>query len=69
MDRAITDDGAIGDVRTLNTNAVQDDVDACAAGGRLVVPAGVFVSGPVFLPRNTEFHLSAGASASSRRGM
>ena len=59
----ITDFGAVGDARTMNTAAIQATVEACAAagGGRVVVPGGTFVSGPVFLRSNIEFHLSAGA--------
>jgi hypothetical protein len=59
----VTDHGAIGDGRTLNTIAIQKAVDACAAagGGRVVVPSGVFVSGPIFLKSNIEFHVGAGA--------
>ena len=59
----VTDFGAVGDGKTLNTAALQKAVDTCAAagGGRVVVPAGTFVSGPVFLKSNIELHLSAGA--------
>ncbi len=59
----VMDFGASGDGRTLDTVAIQKAVDSCAAagGGRVVVPAGTFVSGPVFLKSNIEFHLSAGA--------
>ncbi len=71
VDFNITDHGAIGDGQTLNTSAIQRTVDACAAagGGRVVVPAGTFVSGPVFLKRNIEFHLSAGAVLQGSRNM
>lgn len=55
--------GAIGDGATVNTKAIQDAVDTCAAagGGRVVVPAGTFVSGSIFLKSNVEFHLQPGA--------
>jgi hypothetical protein len=59
----ITEYGGVGDGTTPNTAAIQKAVDACAAagGGRVVVPAGTFVSGPIFLKSNIEFHLMAGA--------
>lgn len=59
----ITDFGASGDGATLNTSAIQAAVDACAenGGGTVHVPAGVFVSGSIFLKSNIEFHLSPGA--------
>jgi len=59
----ITDHGAVADGASVNTGAIQDAVDACAAagGGRVVVPAGVFMSGAIFLKSRVEFHLSSGA--------
>lgn len=59
----ITSYGAIGDGRTVNTKAIQAAVDACATtgGGRVVVPAGAFVSGSIFLKSNVDFHLMSGA--------
>lgn len=71
MDHDVMDYGAKGDGRTLNTDAIQSAVDACAAagGGRVVVPAGTFVSGPIFLKSNIEFHLSAGAVLQGSRAM
>ena len=43
--------GATGDGRTLNTAAIQKAIDAChaAGGGRVVVPAGVFLTGSLQL--------------------
>ncbi len=59
----ITKHGAVADGRTINTKAIQAAVDTCAkaGGGRVVVPGGTFLSGPIFLKSNIEFHLSAGA--------
>jgi polygalacturonase len=47
----VTAYGAKGDGQTLNTPAIQAAINACAAakGGTVVVPAGVFVSGALFL--------------------
>jgi len=62
-DYDITTHGAVADGKTVNTEAIQAAVDACAAagGGRVVVPAGTFVSGSIHLKSNIEFHLAAGA--------
>lgn len=60
----ITRHGAKGDGTTLNTAAVADAIAACAAagGGRVVVPAGTFLTGAVHLKSNVELHLAAGAT-------
>ncbi len=47
----ISDHGAIGDGKTLNTMAIQAAIDRCATngGGEVVVPRGTFVTGSIFL--------------------
>jgi polygalacturonase len=48
----VTDYGAVGDGKTVNTKAIQDAIDKCAAkkqGGVVVVPKGTFRSGAIFL--------------------
>ena len=47
----ITDSGAMGDGKTLNTQSIQQTIDRCAAagGGTLVVPSGTFLTGAIFL--------------------
>ncbi len=47
----------------LNTEAIQQAIDAAASdgGGTVVVPAGEFLTGALFLKSNVELHLSAGA--------
>ena len=59
----LTDYGAVGDGRTLNTDAFKKALAAVSAagGGRLLVPAGVFRTAPFALVSNLELHLAAGA--------
>lgn len=59
----LTDFGAVGDGKTMNTAAFAKAIAAVdkAGGGRLVVPAGVFVTAPFKLCSNLDFHLEAGA--------
>ncbi|MDZ7371187.1 MAG: glycosyl hydrolase family 28-related protein, partial [candidate division KSB1 bacterium] len=58
----ILDFGAVGDGTTVNTAAVQRAIDAASlAGGRVVIPPGVFVSGSLQLKSNVELYLEAGA--------
>lgn len=44
----LTEAGGIGDGVTLNTKAIQDAIDKLAqqSGGRLIVPAGIWLTGP-----------------------
>ncbi len=58
----IVDFGAVGDGQTLNTAAIQRAIDACTeTGGRVLIPAGRFLSGTICLKSNVELHLEAGA--------
>lgn len=59
----ILDFGAVGDGKTLNTINIQKAVDECFAngGGKVVVPAGIFKTGTVFLKDNVELHLMSGS--------
>jgi alpha-L-rhamnosidase len=59
----ISDHGAVGDGKTLNTVVIQAVIDQCAAqgGGTLVVPKGEFVSGALFLKPGVNVELRAGA--------
>jgi polygalacturonase len=62
-DFVVTDHGAIGDGVALDTAAIQAAIDAAhaAGGGRVVIPAGKFRSGALFLKPGLEFHLVADA--------
>jgi exo-poly-alpha-galacturonosidase len=56
----ITDSGAVGDGKTVNTAAIQSAIDKCAAnkkGGTLVVPRGTFLSGSIFLKQGVNLHV------------
>ena len=59
----ITDFGAVGDGKTLNTQAIQAAIDKCAAdgGGILTVPTGTFLTGSVFFKQGVDLHLENGA--------
>jgi hypothetical protein len=56
--------GAVGDGKTLCTLQIQSAVDACAkaGGGKVVVPSGKYLTGPIFLKSNMEFEVAAGAT-------
>jgi polygalacturonase len=62
-DISITQYGAIGDGRTLNTTAIQQAMDACnkAGGGKLIFPAGRYLSGTIVLKDNVRIQLQKDA--------
>lgn len=55
--------GGVGDGITLNTNAFANAMDALAAkgGGRLIVPKGIWFTGPIVFRSNINMHLEKGA--------
>jgi polygalacturonase len=59
----ITNYGAIGDGKTLNTEAFKKAIAACneSGGGRVTVPTGNFLSGAIHLKSNVELHLVGSA--------
>ena len=60
----ITSFGAKGDGKTLNTKAIRLAIDAANknGGGRVVVPAGRFLTGTVMLKSGVDLHLIQGAT-------
>lgn len=59
----LTDYGATGDGQSLNTDAFAKAIDACAqaGGGKVVVPAGLWLTGPIALKSNIDLEVQAGA--------
>ena len=65
LDCLITDHGALGDNRTVNTRQIQTAIDTChkasPQGSRVIVPAGAFQTGSLALRSNMVFYLAKGA--------
>lgn len=59
----ICDFGAVSDGKTLNTDAINDAINECAriGGGKVIIPKGLWLTGPIILQSNINLHLEAGA--------
>jgi polygalacturonase len=59
----ITSYGAVGDGQTLNTEAFAKTIQACVegGGGKVVVPPGLWLTGPIQLQSNINLHVERGA--------
>src|SRR6218665_3160105 len=57
------DFGGVADGKTLNTKAFEKAITTIAAngGGRLIVPAGTWLTGPIELKSKIDFHVEEGA--------
>jgi polygalacturonase len=57
-----TEHGAVGDGTTVNTKALQAAIDDCArsSGGTLVIPAGTFLTGALFLKPGVSLRVEKG---------
>lgn len=60
----ITKYGAVADGRSMCTSAIARAIEACASagGGRVLVPAGTYLTGPVHLRSQVELHVADGAT-------
>jgi polygalacturonase len=55
--------GAVEGGRTVNTTAIQKAIDAAAVkGGKVIIPAGIYLSGSIHLKSNVELSLDRGAT-------
>ncbi len=59
----ITEVGGVGDGITLNTEAFEQGISKLnkQGGGRLIVPAGIWLTGPIAFKDNIELHLEKNA--------
>lgn len=59
----IVDFGAISDGETNNSEAIKKAIATCseAGGGKVIIPSGRFLTGPIHLKSNVNLHLEAGA--------
>lgn len=54
--------GAVADGKTINTEAIQKAIDVSSGeGGKVIIPAGRYVTGTLFFKNNTTLHLEKGA--------
>ncbi|HEX7903210.1 MAG TPA: glycosyl hydrolase family 28 protein [Chitinophagaceae bacterium] len=56
----ITKYGAVGDGKTLNTTFIQKAIDECtkSGGGKVIFPAGIYLSGTIELKDNVILHFN-----------
>jgi polygalacturonase len=59
----ISDFGAVGDGQTLNTSAISDAINDASGkgGGKVVIPRGLWLTGPIILKSNINLHIEDGA--------
>lgn len=59
----ILDFGAVADGTTKNTEAIAKAIEKCSTsgGGKVIIPAGQFLTGPIHLKSNVNLHLEEGA--------
>lgn len=55
--------GAVADGLTMNTSAINKAVEQCnrAGGGVVLIPSGLWLTGPIALKNNVNLHLATGA--------
>ena len=55
--------GAVGDGKTIDTKAIQHAIDSCSKKrhGKVIIPAGTFLSGSIYLKTGVQLYLSKGA--------
>ncbi len=56
--------GAVSDGNTLNTKSINGAIDACnkKGGGVVLIPAGLWLTGPIVIKSNVNLHFATGAT-------
>ena len=59
----ITDFGAVSDGQTLNTNAISEAIESVSrkGGGKVIIPGGLWLTGPITMKSNINLHAEQGA--------
>ncbi len=59
----VLDNGAVPDGQTLNTEAINKTIKTCseAGGGTVLIPSGLWLTGPIEMHNNVNLHLNKGA--------
>lgn len=65
----VKDFGAVADTTILSTEAIQKAIDACTTqgGGKVIVPAGDYLTSTIILRNNVNLHLDPGATLYASR--
>jgi exo-poly-alpha-galacturonosidase len=58
---------AVGDGSTLNTVAIQNAINACTTGGKVLIPSGKFKSGALYLKGNCTYQIDGSLLGSSSK--
>ncbi len=61
---SIKEFGAVGDGKTVDTKSIQNTIDACAVGGKVIVPAGTYILDHIELKSNMTLELEEGSRLS-----
>ncbi|WP_442591204.1 glycoside hydrolase family 28 protein [Pedobacter sp. AW31-3R] len=63
QDYLLTAFGALGDGKTMNTEAFKKAIEQCNrdGGGRVIVPKGVYLTGAIYLKSHVNLHFEEGA--------
>lgn len=58
---SVLDFGAVGDGKSANTSFLQAAIASCPSHGRIIIPEGTYLTGPLFLKSNITIELKKGA--------